>query len=175
MQQAVLATTDGKKASAAINDKFAPLKAQVDQLAKDIQARQDAFTKTRTTMTPAQATAAQTEIQTLTTSLQRKQEDAQQDLNEEESKLFQPIVQKLQQAINQYAAANQITIVVDTSVSPNNLIYGDKTLNIIAPIVTAYETASGGTAAPPSGTAPAGGTPPGPRPVPRTPAPTPAK
>ena len=174
MQEAVLATSDGKKASAAINDKFGPLKTQIDQLAKDIQAKQDAFTKTRTTMTPAQTTAAQTEIQTMTTSLQRKQEDAQQDLNDEESKQLQPIVQKLQQTINQYAAANQIILVVDTSISPNNLIYGDKALNIIGPVVAEYEKASSGTAAtPPSGTAPAGGTPPGPKAVPRTP--TPAK
>lgn len=184
MQQAVLATTDGKKASAAINEKFAPLKAQLDQMAKDIQAKQDAFTKNRATMTPAQVTAAQTEIQTLTTSLQRKQEDAQQDLNDEENKQLGNIVPKLQQIINQYAAANQIILVVDTSVSPNNLIYGDKSLNIIVPIVTAYEKANGGTAAPTSGTAPAGGSAPAPAtgtvprastPAPKPPATTPAK
>jgi outer membrane protein len=154
MQQAVLATTEGKKASAAINDKFAPKKAELDQLAKDIQAKQDAFSKNRATMSPSALTAAQTEIQTLTTNLQRKKEDAQQDLNDEENKQLGQIVPKLQQLINQYAAANQITIVVDTSVSPNNLIYGDKSLNIIVPIVTAYEKAGGGAAAPATGSAP---------------------
>lgn len=178
MQQAVLATADGQKASKAIDEKFSPLKAQLDQLAKDIQAKQDAFTKNQATMTPAQLTAAQTEIQTLTTNLQRKQEDAQQDLNDEENKQLGQIVPKLQQIINQYAAANQIILVIDTSISPNNLIYGDKSLNILAPILAAYEKAGGGTAAPPSGTAPAGNAqpgPPGPKAVPRTPAPTPAK
>lgn len=170
MNQAALLTADGKKASAAINEKFAPLKAQLDQAAKDIQAKQDAFTKNRATMTPAQITAAQTEIQTLTTNLQRKQEDAQQDLNDEENKQFAPIVPKLQQIVNQYAAANQITIVVDTSVSPNNLIYGDKSLNITAQIVAAYEKASGSAAAPAMGTSPPLSTT-----APKAPAPTPAK
>jgi outer membrane protein len=164
MQQAVLATTDGKKASQAINTKFTPVKAEIDQMVKDVQAKQDAFTKNRATMTPAATTAAQAEIQDLTTKLQRRQEDAQQDLQEEENKQLGIIVPKLQQIINQYAAANGITFVIDTSANPNNLIYGDASLNIIAPIVTAYEKANGGAAAP-AGTpgagtaAPAGATP----------------
>ena len=110
MQQAVLLTTDGKKASAAINAKFTPVKAEVDQMAKDIQAKQDAFTKNRATLSPSAATAAQAEIQDLTTKLQRRQQDAQQDLQDEENKLLAVIVPKLQQIINQYAAANGATL-----------------------------------------------------------------
>jgi outer membrane protein len=144
MQQAVLLTTDGKKASAAINAKFTPVKAEIDQMVKDLQAKQDAFNKNRATLSPSAATAAQDEIQDLTTKLQRKQEDAQQDLQDAENKQLGVIVPKLQQVINQYAAANGITFVIDTSASPNNLIFGDASLNIIAPIVAAYEKANGG-------------------------------
>ena len=77
MQQAVLLTTDGKKASAAINAKFTPVKAEIDRMAKDIQAKQDAFTKNRATLSPSAATAAQAEIQDLTTKLQRRQQEVQ--------------------------------------------------------------------------------------------------
>lgn len=143
MQQAVLATSDGKKAAAAIDSKFAPVKAQLDQLQKDIIAKQDQYTKTRATLSPTAASAAQAEIEKLTTDLKRRQEDAQQDLQDEESKQLGGIVPKLQQIINSYAVANQISFVVDTSANPNNLIYADKSLNIIAPVVTAYEKASG--------------------------------
>lgn len=146
MQKAVLATTDGKKASQAINDKFAPMKAQLDQMAKDITAKQDQFTKNRATMSANAAASAQAEIESLTTVLKRKQEDAQQDLEEEENKQLGSIVPKLQQVINQYATANQIMFVLDTSANPNNLIYGDGSLNIISPVVLAYEKLS---AAPP--------------------------
>ncbi len=155
MQQAVLATSDGKKASQAINEKFAPVKAQLDQLAKEITTKQDAFSKGRATMTPAALTAAQSELESLTTALKRKQEDAQQDLEEEETKQLGGIVPKLQQAINEYAAANQIMIVIDSSAQQNNLIYGDGSLNIISPVVLAYEKASGnGAAAAPAASAP---------------------
>lgn len=152
MQQAVLATSDGKKASQAINDKFTPVKNDLDRLAKDIQAKQDAFTKNRSTMNATALAAAQREIETLTNNLKRKQEDAQQDLEEEENKQLGSIVPKLQQVINQYAAANGITFVLDTSAASNNLIYGDASLNIIAPVVTAYEKASGTAVAPTAGT-----------------------
>ncbi|HVW07053.1 MAG TPA: OmpH family outer membrane protein [Bryobacteraceae bacterium] len=152
MQQAVLATTDGKRASQVINDKFTPVKTQIDQMAKDIQVKQDAFTKNRSTLSPAAATAAQQEIETLTTNLKRKQEDAQQDLEDEENKQLGGIVPKMQQIVNQYAAANGISFVIDTSANPNNLIYGDKSINISAQIVAAYEKANG---LAPAGTAPA--------------------
>ena len=79
MQQAVLATSDGKKAAAAIDAKFAPLKTQLDQLQKEIVAKQDEYSRTRSTLSATAATAAQTEIQRLTTELTRKQEDAKQD------------------------------------------------------------------------------------------------
>ncbi len=179
MQQAVLLTTDGKKASAAINAKFSPVKAEIDEMVKNIQAKQDAFTKNRATLSPAATTSAQAEIQDLTTKLQRRQQDAQQDLQDEENKQLNEIVPKLQQIINQYAAANGISFVIDTSANPNNLIFGDASLNIIAPVVTAYEKANGGVVPPAAGTAPSGAAPttathpPGPERAPRTTAPAP--
>ncbi len=156
MQQAVLATADGKKAAAAIDAKFAPVKTQLDQLQKDIVAKQDQYTKTRSTLSATAASSAQAEIERLTTELKRKQEDAQQDLQDEESKLLGGIVPKLEQIVNSYAVANQINLVVDTSASPNNLIYADKSLNIIAAVVTAYEKTAGtpAAAAPAASTAP---------------------
>ncbi len=154
MQKAVLATSDGKKASQAINDKFAPVKAAIDKLAADITAKQNDFSKNRATMTPTQVNTAQSELENLTTALKRKQEDAQQDLDDEENKQLGSIVPKLQQVINEYAAANQITIVLDSSAAQNNMIYGDGSLNIISPIVLAYEKGSGGAAAAPAGAAP---------------------
>jgi outer membrane protein len=155
MQQAVLATSEGKKAKQAIDVKFSPIKAQLDQLSKDIIAKQDAFTKGRATMTPEAARAAQEEIASMTTSLQRKQQDAQQDLEEEENKQLGVIVPKLQQIINQYAAANQIMFVLDSSAQGNNMIYGHESLNIIAPVVLAYEKASAAPATAPAATTPA--------------------
>jgi outer membrane protein len=155
MQQAVLATSEGQKARAAIDAKFTPVKNQLDQMSKDIIAKQDAFTKGRATMTPDALTKAQTEIATLTTALQRRQQDAQQDLEEEENKQLGTIVPKLQQVINQYAALNQIMFVMDTSANPNNIIYGHQSLNIIEPVVLAFEKAAApapGAATPPAAT-----------------------
>lgn len=148
MQRALLATTDGKKAAAAIDAKFAPVKADLDKLQKDITQKQDAFTKNRNTMSSTAITAAQSEIESLSTSLKRKQEDAQQDLQDEENKQLGGIMPKLQQVINAYATANQLMFVVDTSANPNNLVYADGSINITAAIVAAYEKASGAAAAP---------------------------
>ena len=150
MQRDVLATTDGKKAAAAIDAKFAPVKAEIDQLNKDIVAKQTKFSQSRASATPAAVASAQAEIESLTTALKRKQEDAQQDLQDEENKQLGTIVPKLTQIINSYTAANQISFVVDTSANPNNLIYGDASVNITPQIVAAYEKAAGVTAPAPA-------------------------
>lgn len=175
MQQALLATSDGKKAAAAIDAKFAPVKAQLEQLAKDIKDKQDQFTKGRATMNASATAAAQAQIEALSTALKRKQEDAQQDLQEEENKQLGGIMPKLQQIINAYAVLNQITFVVDTSASPNNLVYADGSLNITAAVVTAYEKAAAvpaAAAAPPKAATPATTTPKTPlAPAPKTTAP----
>ena len=142
MQQAVLATSDGKKATQAINEKFAPLKAQLDPVRRRI-FRPNGRLRNRATIRAMALASAQGEIESMTTSINRKKEDAQTDLQDEESKQLGSIVPKLQQIINEYAAANQIMFVLDTSANPNNLIYGDKSLNIIAPIVMGYEGDSG--------------------------------
>jgi outer membrane protein len=143
MQGAVLNTADGKKAAQQIDAKFAPKKAELDQLQKDIATKQDQFAKTRGTMNATAVASAQAEIDSLTTSLKRKQEDAQQDLQEEENKVLGGIMPKLQQVINAYAAANQITVVVDSSANPNNLIYADASVNITPAILAGYEKAAG--------------------------------
>jgi outer membrane protein len=159
MQGAVLNTTDGKKAAAQIDAKFAPKKAELDQLQKDILAKQDQFTKTRGTMNATALAAAQSELESLSTSLKRKQEDAQQDLQEEENKVLGGIMPKLQQVINAYAAANQITVVVDSSANPNNLIYADASVNITPAVLTAYEKAAAERAPTPKTAAPSVTTP----------------
>ena len=159
MQKAVLFTSDGKKAAAAIDAKFAPLKAQLEQLQKDITAKQDQFLKNRATMNEAAISAAQSEIEAMSTSLKRKREDAQQDLQEEENNQLGAIMPKLQQVINAYALLNQFNFVVDTSANPNNLVYAHESINITAAVVAAYEKASGAPAAaaspaPPNAAAP---------------------
>jgi outer membrane protein len=172
MQKAVLATSDGKKAAQNIDAKFAPVKADLDRLQKDLVARQDQFTKGRAAMSATAITAAQAEIETLRTTLARKNEDAQQDLREEENKELGGIIPKLQQVINAYAAANQISVVVDTSASPNNLVYAEGSINITPAVVAAYEKAAGSPAAAP-GVPPAATTPKAPAPTqaPKTTAP----
>jgi len=160
MQKAVLATSDGKKAAQGIDAKFAPIKAELDKLQKDLLTKQDQLTRSRATMSPAAVASAQAEIDTLKTNLTRKNEDAQQDLREEENKVLGGIMPKLQQVINVYAAANGISAVVDTSASPNNLIYADGSLNITPAVVAAYEKAGPAT---PSAPAASSAAPPAPR------------
>jgi hypothetical protein len=149
------------------------VKGDLDKLQGDIVAKQTEFAKNRATMSATAAQSAQAEIEALSTSLKRKQEDAQQDLQDEENQQLGAIMPKLQQVINAYAAANQIMFVVDSSANPNNLIYADGSINITAAIVTDYEKTAGVPAAlAPAAAAPKAQAPAAPKPAtPTTPKP----
>ena len=179
MQEAILGTPEGKAAAQQLEAKFAPVKADLDKAQADIVAKQDQLTKGKGTMSAAQQTALANEIDSASNALDRKRQDAQQDFQDEENKLLGAIVPKLQQAINAYAAANGINIVVDMGATPNNLIYGDAKLNITAQVLAAYGngTAEAKPAAAPAATKPAAA-PPAPKAAapaaPKPPAPKPA-
>ena len=172
MQGALLNTKEGQKAGEELKVKFSPKEAEFQKRQQDIQAKQDAMNKL--TSDDAKAAAAQ-DIQNLTQRLQRDAQDAQQDFQDEENKLLGGLLNKMQAVLNKYAADNQITLVIDISQQPNNLLYAHESANITAAIVAAYDKAPAAPAAPaaaPTTAAPKPAT--APRPVMPTTAPRPA-
>ena len=169
MQEAIANTADGKAQIDELTKKYGPKQQEFQKRNTDIQAKEDQYKKTQNTLSDEAKASLEADITKLKTHLQQDVDDTTQDSQEDEQKMLQGMWGKLSPVINKYAADNQIMMVFDVSSQPNNLIYGDKSLNIIAPIVTAYEKASGGAAAAPAGSAPPAQT------APKAPASTPAK
>ena len=84
-------------------------------------------------------------------------------------------MQKMQAVMNKYAADNKLSMIVDMSSQPNNLLFADQASNISAQVIAAYDAANGGATS--GGAAPAAPKPTAPAPAPvKRPAPaTPAK
>lgn len=146
VQNAILSTNDGKKASAELAAKFNPKKAEFDKLQADVAAKQDALKKGQATMSEDAKGKLQREIETANTKLQRDMQDAQADLDEDQQKIMQEVGNKMMAVIDKYAQSNGIAMVVDVSNSQTPVLWAAPSIDITAEIVKLYDQANPATA-----------------------------
>ena len=169
MQSALLGTKDGQKAAAELKAKFTPKETELQKRQQDLQAKQEQFRKTENTISDEAKATLTRDIDLLTRNLQRDSEDANQDLQAEQQRILGDLSQKMNQVMGKYANDKQLTLILDVSGQPNNVLYASNTADITRDIIALYDAAAPvapSLAAP----APAAGRAPAPA-VTRTPAP----
>lgn len=147
MQSALLGTQDGQTVQTELKKKFEPKEQEFQKRQNDLQAKQAQYQKTGGTMSETAKASAEREMEALGRAMQRDNEEAQQDFQAEENRVLAPLLQKMQNIINKYAADNQIGMVVDASRQQNNLIYADPASDITKAIITLYNQAPAAPAA----------------------------
>jgi len=167
MQGAILQTNDGKKAAADLKTKFEPAQQALAKRGQDLQAKQQEYQKNSATMSDAAKAATERDLKELGAKLQRDADDARQDAQTEQNKALGPILQRLDAVMRKYASEKQITMIVDLSAQPNNLLMSAASVNITNDIIALYNQPQAApapsTPKPPAASSPAGTT--------RTPAP----
>jgi outer membrane protein len=151
MQGAILQTKEGQQASAELKAKFGPKEQEINKRSQDLAAKQAQYQKTVATMSDSAKASAERDITSLQKALQRDTDDARTDVQAEENRLLGGILQKMQMVMQKYAADKQITMLMDISSQPNNLLYADKAVNVTADVIALYDKTAGG----PSNPAPA--------------------
>ncbi|HKD07441.1 MAG TPA: OmpH family outer membrane protein [Bryobacteraceae bacterium] len=160
MQGAILQTNDGKKASAELKAKYDPVQQALAKRGQDLQAKQQQYQKNSAAMSDADKATAERELQELGAKLKRDADDARQDATAEQNKALGPILQRLDAVMRKYASEKQITMIVDLSAQPNNLLMSAASVNITNDIIALYNQPQAGPAPsslkPPAATSPAG-------------------
>ena len=160
MQGAILQTNDGKKASAELKTKYDPIQQALAKRGQDLQAKQQEYQKNSATMSDAAKAATESELKDLSSKLQRDADDARQDAQVEQNKALGPILQRLDAVMRKYAADKQITMIVDLSAQPNNLLMSNASVNITNDIIALYNQPQAApapsTPKPPAASSPAG-------------------
>ena len=168
MQGALLTTKEGQKAAAELKTKFSPTEQALNKRQQDLQTMQAGYSKTQATMTAADKAKMERDIDVAQKALTRDADDARTDFQAAQNQLLGGIMQKMQAVLNKYAADNAITLLVDVSTQPNNLLYADKSTNISAQIVELFDSGAVAPPAPkPAAARPAG--PAAPKPAPKAP------
>jgi Skp family chaperone for outer membrane proteins len=148
MQGSLLSTNEGKKAAEELKAKFSSKETEFSKRSQDLAAKQDQLRKGANTMSDAARASAEREVAALSKTLQRDTDDVKADFQAEENRLLGGILSKMQAILTKYATDNQISMIVDVSQQPNNLLYADQAANISAAVIALYDKADTPAAAP---------------------------
>jgi outer membrane protein len=150
VQQAILQTKDGQKASAALQAKFLPKRQELEKKQASIQALQEQMKKGSATMSEEAKNKLAREIDSNQKSLQRDSEDFDADVQQEEGRIMQDLGQKIMDVIIKHATQNGFAMVLDVSNQQTPVLWADPSADITTEVIKLYDAAH-----PPTGAAPA--------------------
>jgi outer membrane protein len=142
IQDAIVATNEGKKEFDGLQTKFAPkqneLKAlndEVENMKKDLQAKGDKLSD------DARATQVKT-LESKQKILQRNYEDAQNEFQQAEQEVVNRIGGKMLNVMEKYAKGHGYTVILDVSNPQTPVLYASEGTNITKELVDAYNAES---------------------------------
>lgn len=156
IQDAIVATNEGKKEFDALQTRFAPkqndlksLNDEVENLKKDIQAKGDKLNED-------ERTKQLKNLETKQKTLQRNYEDAQNEFQQAEQEVVNRIGGKMLNVLEKYADKNGYSVILDVSNPQTPVLWANKATNITKDLVEAYNAESPVTAPAASAPRPSG-------------------
>ena len=179
IQAAIGSTKDGQKASAELNNRFAPVKAKLEKKQADIEADKAKLSQGSNAMSAEQKEKLRLDIEQKTKSLNRDAEDAQAEVDQETGKIMQQLGERVVGIIRKYAVDKGYSLVLDVSNQQQMpVLYASDGIDITADIIKLYDDsapAAAATAPAPAASRPAASAPAPPAARPVAPVPSPAR
>ena len=139
LQQAILKSQEGQKASADMQAKFGPRKTALEKRGSDLQAMQDQLNKGAATLSDAAKQKMAADLTSGQKQLQRDGEDFQSEVQNYENGLMNQMVTKMVEVISKYATENGYAMVLDVSSQQSPVIWADQSNVITEAIVKLYD------------------------------------
>src|SRR5215510_16619756 len=137
LQKAVLESAEIKAASAAMEARYKPRVARIEQLNKDIQGISDNLQKNAGKMTPQAEATLNADGQRKQREAQRLQEDLQADVDRERNDILGKASTRMQDTVKQVAEAKGLDLVVDVPYA----VYFKAAMDITPEVIAAYDKA----------------------------------
>ncbi len=139
IQQAIVSTKDGQKAAAELQTRFEPRRKEIERGQASIQAMQQQFQKLGTVGSDEAKRKLQVDIEMKTKSLQRENEDANAEFDQEQQKVLNELGGRIMQVINKYATDNGFSMILDVSSAQTPVIWASNTLDITNDVIKLYD------------------------------------
>jgi outer membrane protein len=163
IQAALANTADGRKASADLQSQFAPRQQELENLNKQLDDIRARLRTGNSTLSEDEKARLAREGDQLTRSLQRKQQDLQDDIQEAQREAIDKLGRKMLVVIEKYSQENGYGVVIDSSSQGSSVLYSSPSTDITQEIIRLYDVAnpvSAGAAPPrPAATKPAASAP----------------
>jgi outer membrane protein len=140
IQLAIANTNEGKKVFADLQKKYQPRQQELQRLQQEIQAIQDQLTKQSATLSEEEQGRLNRDAEEKQKLLKRSTEDAQTDFDNDRREAINKIGQKMVKIINDYAAQNGFSLVLDDAQIP--IYFASKDIEITEEIVKRYDAAN---------------------------------
>jgi outer membrane protein len=142
VQGAIGGTSEGKAAAAELQSQFAPRQTELENLNKQIDDRRTRLRNGQTTLSDDEKARLTREGEAAARSLQRKQQEYQDDANEAQRDAFDRVGRKMLEVIDRYAKANGYAVVIDSSSQSSTVLYAAPQVDITQDIIRLYDEAN---------------------------------
>ncbi|HUQ93556.1 MAG TPA: OmpH family outer membrane protein [Bryobacteraceae bacterium] len=147
---AIASTKDGQKALTELETKFAPRKKELERKQQGIQGLQAQLQKGGTVLSEDQKRRLMTDIDSQTKSYNRDLQDASEELEQEQQKIFQELGGKMMAVIDKHAKEKGFALVIDVSSQQTPVLYAASEVDMTKDIIESYDKAGPAAAAPPA-------------------------
>ena len=141
IRQAIVATAEGKQASAELQSQFAPRQTELENMNKQIN-------DLKQRLAACEGKCSQDQIATLTgqgqrvaAQLERKQNEYQEDVNASQGEVIDRIGRKMVDVLDKYARENGYSVILDSSAQNTPILYASTSVDVTQDIVRLFDSA----------------------------------
>lgn len=158
IQAAIIGTKEGQLAAKELEAKSAPKKRELEKQQQEINGLRDKLNKMGSVGSEEQKQNLMRDIDTRTKSFNRSVEDAQAELDQEQSRLLNELGGKMLAVLDKYARDNGFALILDVSAQNTPVLFAASGIDVTQDVVGLYDknTSNAPAAAPaPASSAPA--------------------
>jgi outer membrane protein len=142
IQDAIVATNEGKKEFDALQTRFTPKQTELKALNDEVEGLKKSFETKQATLSPEAAAAQARTIDTKQKTLQRNYDDAQNEFQQAEQDVVNRIGTKMLTVLEKYAKDNGYTVILDVSSPQTPVLWASQGTIITKNLVDAYNVAN---------------------------------
>src|SRR5271163_1385685 len=140
VRQAIVATAEGKQASAELQSQFAARQSELEGFNKQISEIRQRLQQ-GDKLSPEEQQRLQRQGEVLTRQLQRKQDEYQEDVNAAQADVVDKIGRKMIDVLDRYSRENGFVIVFDSSAQNSPVLYKSTQIDVTQDIIRLYDQA----------------------------------
>ncbi len=141
IQAAMTGTKEGQKAASDLEQRLLPRKKAIDAKAAAIRELQDRLQRGGAAMSDSAKADLTHQIDERTKNYNRDMEDAQAELSDQNRQLIQEMTAKMTKILDEYAAANNFSVIFDVSNPNTPVLYTSNMIDITRDIIALYDKA----------------------------------